>query len=320
MTLEMPPDLSSRQLRAVLALVEYRSFIAAAAFLRVSQPALTRTIKQVESALGVALFVRTTRQVGVTQAGREFAALAARLLNDLKISVGSLRKHATHPSGQIIVSSVLSLAGAVLPELLADFGRRYPGFQIHLREGIHRDVVDDVRGGIADFGIGYLEGLPDTFIVEDLGVEKFHVVLPASHRLARSKRVAIEDLEPETFVSFPPESRSRQIADRAAAQSGFGFRYAMTVNRLPTLLALVRNGIGIAILPASESRWTGDQQVVSRPLQGAHLSCRLGVMRSRERELTPAAAILLVVMRRWLRDLTRARVVTRSGSNRSRKA
>jgi DNA-binding transcriptional LysR family regulator len=307
MTLDTPPDLSSRQLRAVLALVEYRSFIAAAAFLKVSQPALTRTIKQVETALGVALFVRTTRHVGVTPAGREFAALAERLLNDLKISVGSLRKQATHPSGQIIVSSVLSLAGAVLPELLADFGRRYPGFQIQLREGIHRDVVDEVRGGVADFGIGYLEGLPDTFVVEDLGVEKFHVVLPASHRLARSKRVAIDELRLETFVSFPRESRSRLIADRSAAQSGFAFRYAMTVNRLPTLLALVRNGIGIAILPASERPGASDEHLVARPLKGAQLSCRLGVMRLRERELTPATAILLVVMRRWLRDLARGR-------------
>ncbi len=296
------PDLSARHLKAVLAVVEYRSFIAAAAFLKVSQPALTRTIKQIEGALGVALFSRTTRQVAVTPAGREFAALAERLLNDLSISVGSLRKHATQ-SGQIIASSVLSLANALLPELLADFGRRYPGIQIHFREGIHRDVVDDVRSGVADFGIGYTEGLPDVFIVEELAVERFHAVLPASHRLAAAKRIVIDDLRQETLVSFPRESRSRQVADSAAAAAGFALRYAMTVNRLPTLLSLVRNGIGVAILPASERPPASDRRLVSRPLVGARFSCRLGVLRSRERELTPAAAILLVVVRRWLRTV-----------------
>jgi DNA-binding transcriptional LysR family regulator len=305
MTLAVPPDFSSRHLRAVLAIAEYRSFIAAAAFLQVSQPALTRTIKQIEATLGVALFTRTTRQVDVTPAGREFAALAERLLNDLEISVGSMRKHATQQSGQIIVASVLSLAGAVLPELLADFGRRYPGIQIHLREGIHRDVVDDVRSGVADFGIGYVEGLPETFIVEDLAVEKFHVAFPASHRLAKATRVSLDDLRQETLVSFPRDSRSRQIVDGAAAAAGFALHYAMTVNRLPTLLSLVRNGIGVAIVPASERPEATDRGVRSRPLAGARLSCRLGVMRSRERALTSAAAILLVVVRRWLRSVAK---------------
>jgi DNA-binding transcriptional LysR family regulator len=264
---------------------------------------LTRTIQQVETVLGVTLFTRTTRQVDSTAAGREFTALAGRLLNDLAISVDSLRKHATQHSGQIIVSSVLSLAGAVLPELLAQFGRRYPGIQLHLREGIHRDVVDDVRSGVADFGIGYTDGLPEELAVEPLGNERFNLVLPSSHRLARVKRVGIEQLREETFVSFSRESRSRQIADGAAAAAGFSLNYAMTVNRLPTLLSLVRNGIGVAVLPSSECP-TQDRRLVFRPLQGARLSCRLGVMRLQKRELSSAAAILLVVVRRWLRDVT----------------
>src|SRR5688500_11618661 len=100
------PDLSARQLRAVLAVTEHRSFIAAATLLKISQPALTRTIKQVEAELGVALFVRTTRQVEVTPAGREFAAVAERMLNDLRISVEHLRTQTSKHAGQVIVSSV----------------------------------------------------------------------------------------------------------------------------------------------------------------------------------------------------------------------
>jgi DNA-binding transcriptional LysR family regulator len=298
------PDLSSRQLRAVLAVAEYRSFIAASSLLGISQPALTRTIQQVELSLGVALFSRTTRQVEVTPAGREFAALAERLLNDMRIGIGSMRAHATHQSGQIIVTSVLSLSDAVLPESLAAFRRRYPGIQLHLREGIQRAVVDDVQSGVADFGIGFLEGLPETLVQEDLGAERFHVVLPSAHPLARRKRVEISALRDATLVSFPRESRSRQIADGAAAAAGFILSYAMTVNRLSTLLSLVRNGIGLAIVPACERPVAADRRLTSRPLLGSRCACRLGVMRARERELTPAAAILLVVVRRWLRKRT----------------
>src|SRR5215831_21130061 len=77
------PEVNSRQLRAVLAVAEYRSFIAAAAFLKTSQPALTRTIKQIEAVLGASLFSRSTRQVSITEAGKEFAALAESLFGEL---------------------------------------------------------------------------------------------------------------------------------------------------------------------------------------------------------------------------------------------
>lgn len=84
---ETLPDISSRQLLAVVAVAQYRSFIAAATALRMSQPAITRIIKQVEGVLGAPLFVRSTRQVSVTEFGKEFSALAERLVNDLKINL-----------------------------------------------------------------------------------------------------------------------------------------------------------------------------------------------------------------------------------------
>ncbi len=76
------PDLTARQLYAVLAVAEYNSFIAAAAFLKTSQPALSRTIKRVEDIVGVRLFDRSTRRIAITTAGREFVAVAERMLND----------------------------------------------------------------------------------------------------------------------------------------------------------------------------------------------------------------------------------------------
>ena len=105
------PDLGSRQLLAVLAIADYGSFIAAAAFLKTSQPALTRTIKRIEDVLGVSLFDRTTRRVQLTAAGREFVAVAERVLNDLRISVRSMRNLVDQQRGQVIVASIMSQAG-----------------------------------------------------------------------------------------------------------------------------------------------------------------------------------------------------------------
>ena len=295
------PDLSSRQLQAVLALARYRSFVAAASSLKISQPALTRTIKLIEAELGVPLFSRSTRQVTVTDAGKEFAALAERLLNDLRIGAENVREMAAHPRGQIAVASVISLAGVVLPGLIADYSRRFPGIELHLREGLHNMVTDEIRNGLADFGIGYVEDAPRSFATEDLGVETFHLVMRRDDVLARRTRIGLPALPDVPFVSFPPESRTRHVVDRAAATAGLSFRYVTTTNRLPTLHGLVRNRVGLAVVPKSERPSPDDPDLTSLSLVGQGLTCRVGIMRLRDRELSAAAAQFLTVVRNWWR-------------------
>lgn len=297
---ESYPDLSAKQLGAVVAVADYRSFVAAASAMKMSQSGLTRLIQQVEAELGVTLFSRSTRHVSVTDAGKEFSTHAERLLNDLKFSVGNVREKARDPRGQIIVSSVLPLANAALGPLIADYSRKFPGIDIHLREGLHGNVRDEVRSGLADFGVGYVEDLPDSFVTEAIASETFFVVLPADHSLARRKTVELRALTDVTLVSFPPESRTRRAVDAAVAAHGWSLRYAMTANRLPTLLGLVKNRVGLAVVPFSERPSSDNHNLTSRPLVGQRLSCQIGVMRLRERELSLAAAELLAVVRTWM--------------------
>jgi DNA-binding transcriptional LysR family regulator len=250
--------------------------------------------------------------VTVTDAGQEFTGFAERWLNDLKISIENMRELAEQPRGQIVVASVVSLANAVLPTLIADYSRRFPRIEIHLREGLHRVVRDEVRGGLADFGIGYLDDAPKSFITEQLGVETFHVVLRKNTALARRRKIELPALSDAAMVSFPAESRTRRILDDAAAAAGLSFRYLMTTNRLPTLHGLVRNGVGLAIVPASERPSPDDRDLTSRPLIGRRLACPIGIMRLQERELSPPAAEFLAVVRRWFRQSRRgAALLTR---------
>jgi DNA-binding transcriptional LysR family regulator len=299
------PEINSRQLRAVLAVAEYRSFIAAAASLKTSQPALTRTIKQIEGTLGVSLFSRSTRQVSVTEAGKEFAALAGRLLNDLKMGIENMRELADQQRGQIIVASIMSLAHVALATLIAEYNRRFPGIEVHLREGVQGNVQDDVHSGLADFGVGYVGDLPAPFITESLGAEAFYVVLPSRHRLARTREIELKALKDATLVSLPTDSRTRRIIDRAAATAGFSFRHAVTVNQFATLYSFVRNGVGLTIVPDAARPPTYDRELVSRPLIRPRVSREIGIVRLRERELTPAAGGLLALVQERLRRTRR---------------
>jgi DNA-binding transcriptional LysR family regulator len=301
---EALPDIGAREMQAALAVAHYRSFIAAAMALGMSQPAMTRMIRRVEDELKVTLFDRSTRHVSITDAGKEFIALAQRLLNDLKINVAHLRRMSDQPRGQVVVTSVFSLADAMLPSLVEDYGKQFPGIELHLREGLHGTVRDEVRSGLADFGIGYIEDAAETFATEDLGVERFYVIAPADHILAARKSVTLSSLAAFPFVSFPVDSLTRTVIDQTAAADGFSLRYLATSNRLLTLQGLVRNRVGLAIVPEKERPMTSDTQLVSRPIVSRQLSRRIGVLRLHERALTPAATKFLNVVRRWMRRRT----------------
>src|SRR5262249_43348652 len=152
-----------------------------------------------------------------------------RLLSDLMIGIENMRELAEHRRGQIIVASVMSLAHFALPRVIAEYNRHFPGIEIHLREGVQGNVEDDVRSGLADFGIGYVGEMREPLPTESLGAAAFCVVLPLRHRLARAKEIELKALKAATLVSLPPDSRTRRTIDGAAATAGFTFRHAVTV-------------------------------------------------------------------------------------------
>src|SRR5260370_41341466 len=108
------PDVSAKHLRAVVALARFGSFVAAAAELGISQPGLSRIIAQAESRLGVKLFVRGTRSVSQTEAGREFVPAAERLLGDLRQQTQKVRTLDEQMRGQLIIASLMSISHHVL--------------------------------------------------------------------------------------------------------------------------------------------------------------------------------------------------------------
>jgi DNA-binding transcriptional LysR family regulator len=197
-------DVSSRQLRAVTALAQFRSFVAAAAALGVSQPALSRAVQRLERTLGVALFSRSTRLVSLTAAGRDFLPTAERLLNDLDRHLGRIRELAEQQRGYVVVASLMSLAHHVLPAAMAAYRRRFPGIDLYLREGVQDAVLADVRGAVADIGIGNVGDVSPPIVAEPLGDEPCWLVLPRRHRLARRPAVSIADLQEELSSRCPP--------------------------------------------------------------------------------------------------------------------
>ena len=296
------PDISARHMAAVLAVAEYRSFVAAAASLRTSQPALTRSIKRVEDILGVQLFERSTRKVAITQAGREFVAVARRISNDLRITVESMRELADQKRGQVIISSIISLANGVLPQAIAAYRRENPGIEIQIRDGIHDNVNQDVKSGVADFGLNYLSDMPDTLEMQNLGRGRFDLIADHTHDLVKSRRkkVRFDELDGIPLVSMPPEAQTRQVLDTTAAIRGIQLHHAVVVSQIPTLLSFVRAGAGVGFVPSASI--TGDlgDGLVQLTVCEPEIALDIGIVQLKGRSLSPAAKGLLeAIMQCW---------------------
>ena len=134
--------------------------------------------------------------------------------------------------------------------------RRYretrPLIEIRIREGRQSEIVEDVRNGAADFGIGYVNSLPELMESVPLRKEPLLVLIPLSHPLAAKKRprVRLAELRDEPLVSAPSDTFLRRLTDGAAISAGFNLHYTVTVDRLLSILHHVCAGVGIGILPS----------------------------------------------------------------------
>lgn len=284
-------------------MAEYRSFIAAAAYMRISQPALTRTIQRIEDVLGIALFNRTTRSVEVTQAGREFIAMAERILNDLKLSSRSLRDLIDEKRGQVILSSIMSIANNRLPAIIAEYRLSRPAIEIYVREGVHGQALEEVRGGAADFGLSYIDDLPPGLTAEPLGEEFFYLALPEGHPLTALQKVALTDLVDVPLVGLPQNAQTRRIIDGTAAIQQISLTYSVTVTQSPTMMKFVSQGVGPAIVPFGTTIGRRDEGIVYRPLHSPRIRRRFGIIMLEDRSPSPAALGLLDAIRSfWLHD------------------
>ena len=290
------PALRMKQLLMVLALAEHRSFGAAAAALRTSQPSLTRAIQRIERVLGVRLFERDTRRVVLTPAGRAFAALSERAVNNMVMTSRSLSDVASTRRGSVTISTFSAFAGCDLPPIVAEFRRERPDVEVRIREAYQSEIVEDVRSGSADFGVGYLDDLPPMVKGQLLASELLCVLLPPQHPLSdRHRPVRLEDLRDESLVSLPDTTSLRRRIDSAAAARGVVLRHNVVVERMLGVVNHVEAGVGIGILPSGALPPAPPSRCSVAALDPS-LSVSVGIITARRRYVPPGAADMIALV------------------------
>ena len=279
---------SIADLRAFVTVGELQSFAAAAKALHLSQPALSRRISHLEDLLGVRLFDRTTRSVGLTLLGGRFLGEMRGLVEDLDRSVLSLRDAADLEAGDVTIGCVFSAVHHFLPPVIRAFRDKHPNVLVRIIEEGADEVLASVKHGEADLAVNYI-GMQDPEIeFAPLLKEPYVLACPANHPLARRRSVRWEELAQQPLARVSHASRNRLFIDQALAELPPLPRPTIEVRHVSTLIGLVESGLGLAVVPKLTLPLK-PAAVVGVKLDKPVVNRTLAIIRRRGRSLSPAA-------------------------------
>ncbi|MET9724548.1 LysR family transcriptional regulator [Streptomyces zaomyceticus] len=240
-----------RHLQHFVAVAEDRHFTRAAERLMVSQSGLSASIRALERDLRAPLFVRSTRRVTLTEAGRALLVEAERILAQVRAAHEAVAAVQGVMRGTLSLGAEQCVAGVHVAGLLAAFRRRHPEVEIRLRQEGGLALAEDVAAGRLDLAFAYrTRADSDQLRSVPLATEPMTLLCHSAHPLAAAgPDLTLRGLAEEVFVDFHPGWGPRRATDEAFASAGVPRTVSLEVNDVHSLLDLVEEGLGVAAVP-----------------------------------------------------------------------
>lgn len=241
-------SITTRQLEIIRSVILSGSVTSAASQLGISQPAVSRLLKDCEERIGFALFIRKQGRLQPTSEARTLLPE----LNRIFESVERLQRQAEElremKAGSIQIATTPVLADTLLPRAIDRFLAVHPRVQLTIRNMLNTEVVERVAMDEADLGLVLS---PDNYrgsTVIDLHQTELIGIVPAGHPLAAKGHIDLEDVMRFPLISFSRALPLGAALDRLFHQRGQQRRVAIEVSQSTTALSMVRQGIGIALV------------------------------------------------------------------------
>src|SRR5215469_3229207 len=263
-------DVDTRLLRYFAAVAEEGNLTRAAERLFVSQPALTKQIKQLESQLGVRLFTRSRAGMTLTPAGQALAGRTPAVLAGWDQALRETKAAASRAAQVLRVGFMSSAANEATQQIIAAFARRRPGWRVDMQQAAWSDPTAGLASGDVDAALLRLP-FPgqDDVRTEVLLTEPRWVVLPAAHPLAAYDRISFRELWDEPFVAASEETgwwRDYWLA--TSERQGHPVRIGFVTDQPDAWLTAIANGYGVGLAPESAARYYARPGITYRPVTG----------------------------------------------------
>jgi DNA-binding transcriptional LysR family regulator len=248
--------IDSRHLRYFVAVAEELNYRKAAERLHMAQPALTRQIQAMETAMGVQLFERDKRHVALTAGGRAALDRSRQVLQDINDMFLATQRAAKGEIGSLRVGFISFVAYEYLPKILKAFREQYSDVGIELHEFLVMQQFEMLLDGRIDVAVLRPLYKDSRINTRTIVRSRFVAALPAAHPLLRKKSIRMEDLSGEAFVSLPKQLGPSFYAQIMGFCSGAGFIPSVVheASDAQAVVGLVGAGMGVAVVPESVAK------------------------------------------------------------------
>ena len=293
------------RLRAFSAFARRRSFSAAASELRISQPAVSKHIADLEQVLGVQLVERAQRDGSLTSAG-EFVAnrvlRAEALLTQTLRGVDDFRKSG---SGSLVIVASWLTGTYLLPDIIAEFKYTHPGVRVSLELGTARQALESLRSHRAE--LGFIAGAAPGPEIEAEPLLENEITIVGKPTIL-PKRISRESLESLPWIFREEGSATRNVAQTAMARLGIAPRQRLELPSYEAVVCALKRGYGVsAVSRYIVTNELKSGELVILPLRGWKVKNVVSVLRVRDAALTPSAEQLQSLVRTKFADMARLR-------------
>jgi DNA-binding transcriptional LysR family regulator len=241
-------------LKLFMAVAESESLSAGATVIHVSAPSASYRLKNLEQAVGAALFVRGPKGMSLTPAGRVLLTHVRTVLSAVDHMQGDLARFGNGAKGHIrVVANSSCMEG--LTAALSRYLVTHPNIDVELDEKLSTDIVKAVAEKAADIGLfaGDIVGDVDTEKLScmEYGEDELILVTPIQHPLAGKSPISFEEALDAEFVTLSKRSSNYLFLSQIAARSGRTMKVRVNVHGFPVVLRLVEENVGVSIVPRS---------------------------------------------------------------------
>jgi LysR family hydrogen peroxide-inducible transcriptional activator len=291
------------QLRYFVAVAQCGTFGRAAELCHVSQPSLSQQIQKLERSVGQKLFDRLGRRVQLTDAGRLLLDRATAILETADDAKRRLRHADEGEGGQLTVGAIPTIAPYLLPPALQRFVPRFPNVELTVHEDVTDHLLRAVEAGELDLALVALPMDEERLHVEPLFSEELLLALPRAHRLARQRKITIDDVRKERFILLNEmHCLSDQVLSFCHAHDCQP-RIACRSAQVSTVQTMIEMGQGVSFLPATAEHADRSKGRVYRSLGNDSPHRTVGVIRRRHRYHSPSAERFLEGLRQLAAEL-----------------
>lgn len=291
-----------RHLEYFMEVARQKSFSKAADAIHISQPSISKAIKDLELQLGVTLFYRNTKHVELTDAGEKILEQAQQIVSSFKNITAQLDSLTRLQTGKIHIGLPPITGVTSFSHLLGAFKKEYPEINIHLFEFGSKKIELAIQDELLDIGI--CTPPEDHELYEKLYFiqDPLHIIMHPTSSLAQYEQIDYGQLRGQQFILYDKDFRLHDMIIDRCKQAGFNPNIVFETSQLELMTQMVAADFGVALLPSKICKGLDVNNFISRPFVDPPLCLQLEIVWKKNRYLSHATREFLMFAKKNYSD------------------